>query len=341
MQQTNVTISFVSALGSLFVLLCYYYFHSLRTFAFRLVMLMTVCDLCLSLANLLGDQGGNEVGVCAHALCSVPIATLYTCTLHSPNLYARLVCLQETHLSASPEMCGVQAVMIQFFSFASLMWSGAIAFTMYMSFLREDARFQHDTIAETWPFYHVTVWSVSLFISLLPLLTQSYGDTGGWCWIIASADEHGGTIWRFVCFYIPLCVVFTFSALTFWKVRSRLNAVLTVEREARARQQQEQAAQFGVQADDDAAVELTEDETKISTMISRMRFYPLVLVGCYTFSFINAVYESTTDVGTQSVTLTWLTIVTASSLGLCNAIVYGLTPAIKSTLMYNVCKQQC
>eukprot|EP00494_Astrolonche_serrata_P031915 UN32184 len=64
------------------------------------------------------------------------------------------------------------------------------------------------------PYYHGFIWTFSLITSLLPLTTESYGQSGGWCWV--KDGEEVDIMWRFVIFYIPLWVAIMYIGYMYY-----------------------------------------------------------------------------------------------------------------------------
>ena len=126
-------------------------------------------------------------------------------------------------------------------------------------------------------------------ISILPFLDTHavYGDTGAWCWI--KNDYYG---WRFIQFYGILWAAIGYNSYVYYKVYEKLKASSNKENE----------------------------------MVSRIKFYPLVLVCCWTFATIDTIAEIFT---TTPLWLQGLHIFLATSQGLGNAI-YGLTEKVKN-----------
>jgi len=56
----NVTCSILSLFGSLTIIICYFYFQDLRTFAFGLVFFISCSDACACIFRLFGNPGTSE-----------------------------------------------------------------------------------------------------------------------------------------------------------------------------------------------------------------------------------------------------------------------------------------
>jgi hypothetical protein len=252
-ESINIAASSLSILGSCFIIGCYVAFKPLRNFAFNLVCMLSVCDFFFSVGNFLGDTGGSNTWIGSHTA-----------------------------------LCTFQSLMIAYFQLASVMWASSLAFTLHMAFLKELKSFQPSEIGYYLKYYHCVCWAFPLVQTLLPLTTQAYGDTGGWCWL------QSGTGWRYVQFYIVLWAAVAYNTYVYVSVYKKLSLAAG----------------------------------KSNKMINRIKFYPLVLVVCWTFATIDTLVETFTG-GAFILWLQGLHIFFSTSQGAANAIVYGLTPAVQ------------
>ena len=53
---------------------------------------------------------------------------------------------------------------------------------------------------------HSLSWGIGIIFAIIPLFSNSYGPTGGLCWIVNDSDID--IVLRFVFYYIPFCVMF-------------------------------------------------------------------------------------------------------------------------------------
>jgi len=124
-------------------------FKDLRTFAFKLVLYVSVSDAIYSFANLFGDVAGTNAD------------------------------------DEGKFPCQLQAIVISYFELSSILWSCAIAFTLHMAIIRDE---RNSTISSKQMWYHLLCWGLPVFFTILPAFTKSYGDSGGWCWIKDDTD---------------------------------------------------------------------------------------------------------------------------------------------------------
>lgn len=268
LEMANVVVSILSILGSIFIITCYIYLRDLRTFAFRLVFMVAVSDVFYSLGLFLGDAGGSA-----------------------------------SHLGASPALCTLQAILISYFQLTSLTWAVSIAFTLHMAFLRELPSFAPNEVERHNLKYHLVCWGLPLLLTSLPAFTNSYGDTGGWCWI--SSLSSAGTTWRFLQFYIWLWAAIAYNFYVFPNIYRKLR-------------------EFQSAAGD--------DESSSSSMARRLRLYPVVLLVCHTPGTILSIYEAAS--GSQLFWLHMMTVIFSASMGLLNALIYGLTPEVAKQVCF-------
>lgn len=261
----NITMASLSFLGSSFIMFCYFNFKDLRTFAFQLVFFVSCSDFILSIGNFLGDAGG-----------------------------------QDSHLGSSDGLCTLQSIFISYGQLSSVLWSGAIAFTLHQAFLNRREDFSGQRISKYTYWYVGVCFGLPLIVTFLPFATDSYGDTGGWCWIVQF--NEAGTLWRLLQFYIPLWFVVAYNTYVYVSVYQRLR-------------------------DMDAA----RPNPQAAAMMSKIKYYPLVLVVCEFWASVNAIYEAVNGLRSGEQFVMWLNVLQitfASSIGMVNALVYGLTPNV-------------
>eukprot|EP00457_Paulinella_chromatophora_P006714 gb/GEZN01006733.1/.p1 GENE.gb/GEZN01006733.1/~~gb/GEZN01006733.1/.p1 ORF type:complete len:330 (-),score=36.45 gb/GEZN01006733.1/:576-1565(-) len=264
LEKLIVTMSILSFIGSIFIIACYNKFSEIRSFAFRLVFFVSVADMGTALGNFLGDAGGNA----------------------------------DTWMSAGTGLCLFQAMVLSFFNLASMLWSVSIAFTLHQAFLLENKEYHSPLVEHKMQYYHVICWGWPALMTVLPLITSSYGDTGGWCWI--NANDAASKTWLLLQFYIPLWVFISYNLWVYVKVYRKMKLMLS--------------GQMGRD-------------------MYRIRLYPLVLVVCWFWGSVNSIYTTFTG----SLGPLWLNILHiffASSMGAVNAAVYGFTPAVNQEVQH-------
>ena len=176
-----ITVSFVSsvlsALGSLFIISNWLLFPSRRIFFTKLIV-------CLSVANLISSAA------------------------YSLSFFSR------GSVDASNALCRTQAVLTITFEMASVLWTVAIAWTLYTMVVLKAARVERQ---ERW--YHAGCWGVPAAVAVVLLATDALGPADReeeWCWISGMTPRSR---WLQVgLFYIPLVVAFGVSVLVYLRV---------------------------------------------------------------------------------------------------------------------------
>ena len=69
--------------------------------------------------------------------------------------------------------------------------------------------------------YLVLAYGAPILAFLLPLVQNEYGEAEGWCWI--SASGAGAAVFRFICYYIPLCLVITYNIIQYRRILRELD----------------------------------------------------------------------------------------------------------------------
>ena len=137
--------------------------------------------------------------------------------------------------------CECQAVLLQFFSFASIAWSAVIAWTLEMATNTErkpggpsPSSLASSVLGIGDPTrvpdvrkFHVAVWSTSFVLVLVPWAAGVYGPAGAWCWIDPRHGAEAHAL-RLLCFYLPLWCVVGFQIRTYRRVYARLRRVASL-----------------------------------------------------------------------------------------------------------------
>jgi hypothetical protein len=212
------------------------------------------------------------------------------------------VCI--TYLMGNPRndtgLCTIQGLLMQFFQISSTLWSTAIALTLYRAVVK---RKDSDNLM---PYFHAFCYGVPFLFCFLPLFTESYGNTGAWCWITAEEGDDAGSIWRLFIFYLPLWAAISFNAYTYFvTIRSMSNL-------------------FKSRGEESAM------PAKYKKLIQRLALYPLILVGCWFFATINRIHNFFAPED-PIFWLFFLQVVGQSLQGSLNALAYGLNPNVRDS----------
>eukprot|EP00520_Triparma_pacifica_P018675 CAMPEP_0118662362 /NCGR_PEP_ID=MMETSP0785-20121206/16790_1 /TAXON_ID=91992 /ORGANISM="Bolidomonas pacifica, Strain CCMP 1866" /LENGTH=341 /DNA_ID=CAMNT_0006555899 /DNA_START=71 /DNA_END=1093 /DNA_ORIENTATION=+ len=198
-------------------------------------------------------------------------------------------------------LCTTQSMIMSLFELSSVLWTTVIALTLFRLIVMQK------TSSHLMKKFHLFCFGIPFFCMFLPLITDSYGDTGAWCWIQTPEENEDesmtrallnkGTIWRLVLFYLPLWIAIAFNSVVYIVVTNTLARV--------------------------ARTQASETRPKYLKMIRRLRMYPLILVFCWMGATINriqnVIYPNDPMFG-----LYIFQVSTRSLQGVLNAIVYGM-----------------
>jgi len=292
---TLAAASVVSALsfaGSAFILLCYARFRELRRFSFLLVAVLSLTDIGSQVFNTVAGPSAADIDAMNAGADVTPA-------------------------------CLAQAVGASFFELSSVLWTTAIAWTLYLHvFVRMPA----DQVAARLPTFVAACCGVPLVLALAPLADGSYGPSGAWCWIRADRPA-----WVFLQFYVPLWGAVAFNAWVYVRTYSLL--ARTVEASAAAAGGGSGGG-GGAEAMGASAGGVPGDETaaKLERVIARLRYYPMILVVVWSFASINRVYEAATGGTAPIFALFFLQKVFSSGQGLLNAFAYGFSDGVRDAV---------
>ena len=73
-------------------------------------------------------------------------------------------------------LCTFQGFWMNFFDLATIGWTLIIALSLYRAVVKQSKIFERSV-------QHAVVWGCAFFLSAMPLITESYGNSGPWCWI--------------------------------------------------------------------------------------------------------------------------------------------------------------
>lgn len=148
----STVVSVLSLLGSLFILCAYVMFKRLRTFTFSLVAMLSLTDM------------GNQI----FDMLQPPSQDIYR--------------MQRGEMEVT-DLCYAQAVGDTFFELASVLWTTAIAYTLYTVVIR---KVKVAESAVTMFKYAVVCYGIPTIATIAPAIDNAYGPAGGWCWYVTS-----------------------------------------------------------------------------------------------------------------------------------------------------------
>lgn len=256
----NIVCSSLSLIGSCFVIVMYLGFKEIRSFPFRLVVYLSICDALFALGVLLGP----------------------------------------VHES----LCQFQAFFVSYFSVGTILWTIIIARTLYLAVIRQVPNVED----YEWKFLAFG-FGMPLIGAVLPFTTGSYGEADvGMCWVSLRENKAVGSMWQLFQFYLPLWFAFFYNSYCYYQVRRVVKIVMSQLRSG------------------------GEDGSRMRKVgFGRFRFFPLLLIICWSFSTVNRIYLFINP-DEPSVELSILAMSFGSIQGLLNAFLYGLNPAVLSAL---------
>mmetsp|Transcript_73622 Transcript_73622/g.209705 ORF Transcript_73622/g.209705 Transcript_73622/m.209705 type:complete len:460 (+) Transcript_73622:351-1730(+) len=193
--------------------------------------------------------------------------------------------------------CQVQAMAMQFFDMATILWSLTIGYTLYSNVVMQQQFTSRCAM-------HSFVWGTSFVLMMLPLIYGNYGqadkDEDTWCWI---KPDNGGNEMRFYVFFGPIWSTFFLSAFFYISTIRVLNKYTEVASEV-------------------------ETQRKLRKLAANLKWYPLLFIFSWAFITVVRVMDW---VGQKK--KPWITIVQVALLpdavqAILNTLAYGLTPAV-------------
>ena len=202
-------------------------------------------------------------------------------------------------------MCEAQAIILNFSCLSSVLWTSVYAFTLYRSLALEKK--------DGWKYeiyYLLYAFGIPLCLDLLPLLTGSFGEAEGWCWIsIKEGTVVGfidGNIWRVISYLGPLWMVIVFNIVMYAKLIRIISRI----------------------------TENVEDgNMSMGFLYNRLKCYPFILLMCHIPVTIHRVlgfcgYTDESEIWLSSLLASFFLILS----GFLNAVIYGLTDRVKQEL---------
>lgn len=202
-----------------------------------------------------------------------------------------------------------------YFNIAAMCWTTVIAYFMHSVIVLRNV-----DVATQWrrrPVHHLYAWGLPVFFTMLPLLTDNYGNNGAWCSITSQVGSYWwGVVWHFVCLYIPCWVAIAYNLSTY----------LTVHRVVKGLHLS--LANSMVEVEDKVARDnLLRQQHAQLQFIERLQLYPLVLIVCWTWATVYRIH-ATLEPSDHVYWLASLAYTFTSLMGFLNACCYVGTPAV-------------
>ncbi|XP_074588726.1 G-protein coupled receptor 1 [Curcuma longa] len=201
--------------------------------------------------------------------------------------------------------CYAQDYTVHFFSVASFLWTTTIAFTLHRTVVK------HQTDVEDYgSIFHLYVWGTSLATTVIRSIGSDYGQQGAWCW--TEPARTGKKVAHLITFYGPLWGAILYNGFTYYQVNHTLNNATRM-----AVALSERPNQSDIRADRKA--------------FNRWGYYPLILIGSWSFATINRVYDFINP-NHRIFWLSFLDVGFAGLMGLFNSIAYGLNSSVRRAI---------
>ena len=286
-------VSALSCAGSVSIILAYMRYAHLRRFAFLLVAILSCCDILNQVADFISPDAGAVAEMAKGAQVTTE--------------------------------CYAQAILDSFFELASVLWTTAIAATLYMSvFLRMSA----DSVQAKLPYFALFCFGVPALLTAAPWFDNAYGPAGGWCWIIEAKSY-----WIFIQFYIPLWLAVAYNATTYVRVVRLLRRTASMGLSGAAAPAASSVASPSMNATALTATSGSDaTAATIRRIVRRLQWYPFVLIIVYLPATVNRIVEVSSG-GQQYFALFLLQRAFSSSQGLLNAVAYGMSDGVREAII--------
>ena len=181
------------------------------------------------------------------------------------------------------------------FQLSSLMITGVISYSLYQIIVKSN--FDVSTHEKL---FISLCFIIPLILTPLPLITESYGDSNGWCWIIYHKEID--TIWMIIQFYGPLMGLLFINIYFYYKIYQKiwLDSMLR------------------------------EKMKLMKKLLKRLKMYPIVLIICFGPSLVHRIYYLSN--GDDNPLLNLISACFNALYGFCNAIVYGFTGRVRKSV---------
>lgn len=165
--------------------------------------------------------------------------------------------------------CAIQSFTMTCFEIASMLWSSIIGYTAFISVIRKDHIEKNHGMYRISYLLLVIIVSAGLasmyvifnFLSFRILFTDTYGSSGGWCWIDIYEDQRA-IVYKLVLFY--LCIQWFFLILNLFFIYK----VIHILKE-----------------------NITNKNKYLMKTYSVMKWYPIIQIVCSLPATINRIYD--------------------------------------------------
>lgn len=157
-------------------------------------------------------------------------------------------------------VCMAQSLIQSYFGLAMVFWTTTIAFTLKQSIV---SPLKLKRASKHLIRFFLYCFGLPAILTAFPFLTDSYGQSGGWCWL---KNDSAGRFWRFMQFYLPLWTCMAYNARVAFDMRQHIEHLR-----------------------EHMAMVVGDDESKLPKR--SFLFFPLVLLISWTFATVNRVQQ--------------------------------------------------
>lgn len=195
----------------------------------------------------------------------------------------------------SEYFCLSQAVIQNYSQLASLLITGVISFSLYQAIVLENTNIIHQE-----KFLIFFSFFIPAILTPLPFITNSYGNSFGWCWILHESEL--GIVWMGIEFYGPLVIMLFVNIIFYIRVYRKLWSENYI----------------------------SKNKKIVKKLMGRLKMYPLILLLAFGPSMFHRIYIIIYSNSNYYVDL--ISGCMAALYGFFNALVYGLTSKVKKNL---------
>ena len=189
--------------------------------------------------------------------------------------------------------CIAQSLVQNYSQMASLIITGIISYSLYKMIVLNDL-----SITNKEKYFVSFSFLLPLVLTPLPLITGSYGESGGWCWILYSQPID--RFWMVIEFYGQLVLMLFLNIFFYTKI-------------------------FKILKRDEA---FSQNREMMHKVMNRIKWYPLILLICFGPSLVHRVYYEFHE--SHSEALNIVSGCMAAIYGFVNALVYGMTSKVRA-----------
>ena len=197
--------------------------------------------------------------------------------------------------SSSTEACYIQAILQNYSQLVSLFITWVISYSLYEIVVNENFEVSVKEKRNI-----LLSFFLPLLLTPLPLITRSYNDSNGWCWI--GYESINDILWMILEFYGPWVLIIISNIFFYYKIYKNIRN------------------------------ETHHNETYkiMKKFLSRLRLYPFILILCFGPSFAHRIYYIVG--GSDNSNLDLISGSLNALYGFFNTLVYGFTGKVRKSI---------